>query len=120
VSRILVVEDDFLVRMTLAEALADEGFAVAEAEDGAAALAILRADPGIRLLMTDVSLSRAMDGHALVRVVREEWPTLPVIYMTGRPDQVRLDPGAQEMLVAKPYSPSQICAAVRRMLGDRA
>jgi CheY-like chemotaxis protein len=115
-TRILIVEDDFLVRMTLAEALMDEGFVVTEAENGTAALAALRADDAIGLLMTDVSLSGSMDGHALVRAVRQEWPALPVIYMTGRPEQVRLDPAAREMLVGKPYGPEEICAAARRML----
>ena len=114
--RVLVVEDDFLVRMTLAEAMADEGFDVVEAETGEEALAAIRADSGIALLMTDLALSGRMDGRALAKTCRQERPSLPVIFMTGRPDLVELDPSQREMLVGKPYTPDQICRAARIMI----
>jgi DNA-binding response OmpR family regulator len=114
--RILVVEDDFLIRMTLTEALESEGFLVLEADSGEAALVQLRSDPSIGLLMTDMQLSGGLDGQALVRAVRSENAILPIIYMTGRPDRVGAIDATREMVVAKPYTPTDICAAVRRML----
>ncbi len=116
-ARVLVVEDEFLIRLTLSEVLADEGYDVLEAETGDAALVLLQNDPSISVLLTDVQLPGSLDGRALVQRVRQTIPDLPVIYMTGRPDSMTgQTTGAREMYVAKPYLPSDICAAIRRML----
>jgi DNA-binding response OmpR family regulator len=114
--RVLVVEDEFLVRLTLTEALADEGFEVVEAETADAALPALAADPDIRLLLTDVLLPGTLDGIGLAERARALRPELAVIFMTGRPDSV---PGTRqsdnEAFIAKPYLPSEVTAAVRRL-----
>jgi DNA-binding response OmpR family regulator len=117
--RILVVEDDFLIRMTLTEALESEGFLVIEADSGEAALVQLRSDPSISLLMTDMQLSGGLDGHALVMAVRVENAILPIIYMTGRPDKVEAIDSEREMVIGKPYLPSEICAAAHKMIARR-
>jgi DNA-binding response OmpR family regulator len=114
--RVLVVEDDFLIRMTLTESLQSEGFVVIEADSGEAALVQLRADPTIALLMTDMQLSGSLDGQALVAAVRAENAILPIIYMTGRPDRIGPVDPAREMVIGKPYLPSQIVAAARAMV----
>ena len=115
--RILVVEDEFLIRLTLAEVLADEGYEVVEAETGDEAAALFDRDPAIAVLLTDIQLPGQLDGRGLVQHVRQTRPDLPVIFMTGRPDT--MDGQAKnprEIYVAKPYLPSEICAAVRRLL----
>ena len=114
--RILVVEDDFLIRMTLTESLESEGFVVIEADSGEAALVQLRSDPTIRLLLTDMQLSGSLDGRALAEAVRAENLILPIIYMTGRPDRVGPVDPLRELVIGKPYLPSEICAAARAML----
>jgi DNA-binding response OmpR family regulator len=114
--RVLVVEDDFLIRMTLSEALESEGFVVIEADSGEAALVQLRSDPSICLLMTDMQLSGSLDGRALAAAVRAENAILPIIYMTGRPDRIGdVDP-VREIVIGKPYLPSEICAAARALI----
>ena len=117
--RVLIVEDDFLIRLTLAEVLSDEGYKVFEAESGDEALKLIQTTPDVAILLTDIQLPGVLDGRALVRRARETRPDLPVIFMTGRP--VALDAneaGGKEMYVAKPYLPSEICTAVRRMLAS--
>ena len=114
-TKILIVEDEFLIRLTLAEALADEGFAVLEAENGEDAMAILAGDPAVGLLLTDMQLPGTLDGRTLAIAARAGRPDLPVIFTSGRPDtQVQ---GPRELFIAKPYLPSDILAAVRRMTG---
>ena len=113
--RVLIVEDEFLIRLTLSEVLADEGYQVLEAESGDEALGILCSTPDIALLLTDIQLPGVLDGRALVQRARESRPELPVIFMTGRPDGLD-GAGTRDMFVAKPYLPSEICAAVRKML----
>lgn len=114
-ARVLVVEDEFLIRMVLAEALADEGFEVLEAGDTAEAEAILLAEPAIRLLLTDVTLPGPFDGIELARRACERRPELAVITMTGRPDPAAA-PGPQRLQIAKPFTPSQVCAAAHGLL----
>ena len=116
--RILIVEDEFLIRLTLSEVLADEGYDVLEAESGDDAMAILDASPDIAVLLTDIQLPGILDGRALVSRARQTRPMLPVIFMTGRPDTFDSPAGANDMYVAKPYLPSEICAAVKKMLAS--
>jgi CheY-like chemotaxis protein len=113
-SKVLVVEDEFLIRMTLTEALSDEGFEVLEAETADAALPMLIADPSIRLLLTDIQLPGVLNGRTLAQQVRARRPTLPVIYMTGQ-----ADPGdvasSLDVFISKPYTLHDICDAARRL-----
>ena len=113
--RLLLVEDEFLIRLTLSETLVDDGFEVVEAEDGGAALALLAEKEGIVLMLTDIQLPGGLNGHALADKVRSTRPDLPVIFMSGRPPQGpptnRLD-----TYVSKPYSPAAVSATVRRIL----
>jgi len=114
--RILVVEDDFLIRMTLTESLESEGFVVIEADSGEAALVQLRTDPTISLLLTDMQLSGSLSGRALADAVRAENAILPIIFMTGRPDRIGAVDPDREMIIGKPYLPSEVCLAARAML----
>lgn len=114
--RILVVEDDPDARQLLAMVLNAEGFAVATARDGEAALAeIAREAPALILL--DVMLPR-MDGWEVCERLRR-LTTAPVIMVTARtgvPDKVRgLGAGADDY-VEKPYDPEELLARVRAHL----
>lgn len=116
--RILIVEDEFLIRLTLAEALSDEGFDVVEAETADEALRLFRNDSGIALLLTDIQLPGTMDGVELARQARAQSPLLPVIYMTGRPDRMsNTASSSRDVFIAKPYLPSEVCASARRLTG---
>ena len=117
-ARLLLVEDEFLIRLMLAETLQDAGYAVVEAEDVDEALARL-GEGRIDLLLTDIQLPGPADGEELARRVHELHPELPVIFMTGRPDPGRdgaLGTG-REVFISKPYLPSEVCATVARLLG---
>ena len=117
--RIMIVEDEFLIRLTLAEVLADEGYEVLEAESGDDAVTLLDEVGEIAVLLTDIQLPGTLDGLALVEHARRGRPNLPVIFMTGRPDTMASQPShSREMFVAKPYLPSEICLAVKRMLAE--
>lgn len=117
-ARLLIVEDEFLIRLTLSEALQDEGFEVLEATTGDEALAVLRGDCRVGLLITDIQLPGNLDGRELARQAREGRPELPVIYMTGRPDAMAGISSPRDVLIAKPYLPSEICAAARQLIRE--
>ena len=117
-ARILIVEDEFLIRLTLTEALSDEGYEVIEAGTGAEALDQLNGDTGIALMMTDIKLHGAMDGLELARQARAARPGLPIIYVSGRPDVLNaVSRSDKDVIITKPYLPSDIAAAVKRLLG---
>ena len=114
--RILVVEDEFLIRLTLVEALGDEGYSVLEAESGDAALPMLRDNGAIRLLLTDIQLPGSLDGRALAMRLRQDIPDLPVIFMTGRLDQTFEVSSPLDVFITKPYTLSDVCIMAKRLV----
>lgn len=111
--RILVVEDDLMIRMMLTDMLVDEGYDVVQAGSGDDALPLL--DDSIALLLTDVQLPGGLSGPALVAKVRQCRPDLPVIYTSGRAGGLTVaDP--RTVAISKPYNGTAICTAIRRLL----
>ena len=118
---LLVVEDDFLVRLTLVDALSDLGFDVLEAEDARDALSLLCDRPDIDLILSDINLPGGSDGFALARAARVIRPGLPVIYASGR--YARAEPHQQvsgARFLAKPFTPTLAVAVINELLGDEA
>jgi two-component system response regulator MprA len=117
--RILVVDDDPRLAATLRRALAYEGYEVAVAADGAAALAAARAGPP-DLVVLDVMLP-GLDGVEVCRRLRAAGD-VPILMLTARDataDRVRgLDSGADDYLV-KPFAYEELLARVRALLRRR-
>jgi CheY-like chemotaxis protein len=113
-TKVLVVEDEFLLSVMISDALSDYGFevrAVSNAEDALRELASGETD----VLFTDINLP-GMDGTALARQARQLRPDLPVVYasaMWPRVDEARAVPGA--IFFAKPYDPSEVCSTIERL-----
>ncbi len=117
---ILLVEDEPLIRVIVAEELVEAGFEVCEAEDSDQASALIEKQPGaFTLLVTDIHVPGNLDGIEVACLLRERRPEIPVVYITGRPGALnfmgRL--GDRDALVAKPFTPSQLLAVVRGLLG---
>ncbi|WP_207538126.1 hybrid sensor histidine kinase/response regulator [Sabulicella rubraurantiaca] len=81
-ARLLLVDDDAVVREVTAEQLAEAGYAVRQAADGPSALALLDAGEAVDLLVSDLSMP-GMDGVSLVRAAQRRRPRLPAILLTG-------------------------------------
>jgi CheY-like chemotaxis protein len=114
---LIVLDDDPLVRITLAEALRDEGLDVAEAAAETDALAVLRDGEPPRLLVTDLDLGTRRNGFIVAAMARMLLPELSVIYITGRPDAVGTHAfDSREMLLTKPFLPSVLVDMARRMM----
>ncbi|MDB5857336.1 MAG: sensory box protein [Ramlibacter sp.] len=116
--RILLVEDDELVRRFASDQLIDLGYTVLQAQDGPQALAILVQDDAIDLLFTDVVMP-GMSGRELADLARAQRPALRVLYTSGYPEDAivhdgRLDAGVQ--LLAKPYRREELARRVGAIL----
>lgn len=114
---LLVLDDDPLVRMTLVEALRDEGLDVIEASEEAEALAALRDRHAPRVFITDLDLGTRRSGFVVAGIARLLFPHLSIIYITGRPDAASghvMDD--HELLMHKPFLPSQLVATAQRLM----
>jgi CheY-like chemotaxis protein len=109
---LLLVEDDAMLRSILAEALADEGYAVLTAEDGEQALAIASTLEGqLGLVVTDIRLP-VMNGLELADRLACLKPPPPVLFISG----VTVDQNVSGPLLAKPFGPSAFLEQVARLL----
>jgi DNA-binding response OmpR family regulator len=116
---ILLVEDAPLIRAIVAEELAFQGFEVCEAETGDQAAALVENPPtAFRLLITDIHMPGRLNGIAVARLMRRHYPSVPIIYTSGRPDVLNaLRPlGPKEALVPKPFTLSELMPIVHQLL----
>ncbi len=119
-SRILVAEDEPLVRMITVRVLRDGGYDTEAAEDGESALALALADPPFDLLIVDQRMPRLL-GDELIERVRERWPDQRVIRLMGNPNDAESRPvDVTCMTLRKPYTPPQLLAAVEACLEGQA
>ena len=98
---ILTVDDDALVLMNTVGMLEDLGHTVFEAYSGKEALEILRREDSIDLVVTDQAMPK-MTGTELAKVIRSEWPDIPVLLATGYADMSQRDEIGLPKLT-KPY-----------------
>ncbi|CAH2602582.1 Histidine kinase [Rhodovastum atsumiense] len=106
--RILLVDDEAMLRDTLAAGLADSGFSVLTACGGPEALALLDQGEAVDALITDFSMP-AMDGATLARQARALRPGLRTVILTGHID---IDAAAVETVLRKPARVEEIVAAL--------
>lgn len=111
---IIVVDDEEEVRAVVAEYLADFGYHVLQADSGATALRLLRADPHVRLLVTDIRMPE-MSGLELADQAAAIRPALKIILISG----FFVAQQMSRRFLRKPFPMDELAAAVRAELGDR-
>lgn len=115
---VLVVEDDMIVRLTIAEFLRGSDCEVVEASTAEAAVAVLQQRDGIDAVFTDIQLGGALSGWDVGEVSRATHPTIPVVYTSGAvvaPDRCV----AGSVFLEKPYDPAAVFAACQTLLESR-
>jgi two-component system cell cycle response regulator CpdR len=121
-ARILVAEDDEILRDFVVRALNQDGHELTVAIDGVAALdALNRQNSKFDLLLTDVKMP-VMDGIALALAAGRDHPDVAIMLMTGFADQRERAHGLDALVhdvIAKPFSIDQIKGAVREALVQR-
>ncbi|MEM9044807.1 MAG: ATP-binding protein [Pseudomonadota bacterium] len=122
-AHILVVEDTDDVRAVIRRQLEREGYRVSDAMAGAEALDLLRNDPSISLILSDVVMSGEFQGPELLYQARQLYPGIRTMLMSGYPrssvgNQCPLP--ADTRLLAKPMSNQELLDAVTAVLAEPA
>ena len=115
----LVVDDDGLLRMDVAEILEHAGFRTMEAEDGDAAILMLEQHHlDIALMFSDVDMPGSRNGFALARETAVRWPSVAIVVASGRlkPAEGELPEGAR--FIGKPFSAEVVHGHLREILPD--
>ena len=119
--RILVIDDEPLIRATVVTILTREGFSVEEASDGATGIAMFRKNPP-DLVITDVFMPNR-DGIEVVMELKRSYPHIKIIAMTGGGRMRMMEIGSAanilgaDHMLHKPFERESLLAAVSAALG---
>jgi CheY-like chemotaxis protein len=110
---VLVVEDEYLVRLGIAHSLEGEGWHVLEASTAEQALSISKSGTPVDVLFTDIQLDGDISGWDVAEAFRQARPDIAVMYASGNSTD-RSRSVSDSLFFEKPYSPSEIVKACRR------
>ena len=113
-ARILVIDDDAMVRNTITAILDVNGHDVIEAIDGEEGLRAYRQDPA-DLVITDVQMP-IKTGDEVIRELRADFPDLKILALTAYEDHFANKPHKPDLSLPKPFSVSQLADAVNDLL----
>ncbi len=114
---ILIVEDDQLLKLLTVDIVEEAGFVALHADDADEAVAILECRPDIVLLLTDVNMPGSMDGLKLAHAVRNRWPPIKIIIVSGKIQLSERDLPADSRFFSKPYLAETMISEIRSLLG---
>jgi two-component sensor histidine kinase/CheY-like chemotaxis protein len=120
VPNVLVVEDEMVLRMRAVDIVEDAGFCPVEAVNADEALSILEARSDISLLFTDIQMPGSMDGLKLAHAVRDRWPAIKIILVSGQVKPSDAEKPADSRFFGKPLSVERMIAELQEMVGEGA
>src|SRR3979490_3210942 len=115
--KVLVVEDEMMLRMRAVDMVEDAGFTPIEAVNADDALAILESRSDIEMLFTDIQMPGSMDGLKLAYAVHERWPLIKIILVSGQLKLTDNDKPADSRFFGKPLGVKQMIAEMHDMMG---
>ena len=119
---VLVVDDEPVVRAIAARILQHEGYRVLQAVDGSEAIQLIQRLGPPHLLLTDVQMA-GVSGLDLARRVRDRWPTVPIVFMSGHPaDELALQEAtiSSARFLSKPFANNDLVTVVSETLAQAA
>lgn len=112
---VLVVEDEVLIRLTIANELRSSGLSVVEAANADEALTVLRSSARVDLLFTDIKMPGSMDGLALAELVRKTHPELKII-VASSDSPVWPSRDIPDAFFRKPYNTMKVVSKIKELL----
>ena len=117
-AKVLVVEDEMMLRMRAVDIVEDAGFTSIEAVNADEALAILESRSDIDLLFTDIQMPGSMDGLKLAHAVHERWPSIKIILVSGKLTPTDAEKPIRSRFFGKPLQVKQMIAEMQEMIGQ--
>src|SRR5260370_3264049 len=114
---VLIVEDEFLLRMNAVDMIKAAGFEVVEAGNADDAIEILESRRDITVVFTDIQMPGSMDGLNLARAVRGRWPPIKIVATSAHVDVRQIDLPEGGRVLPKPYSPVHVTGVLREVTG---
>ena len=115
--KVLIAEDNEVLRPVLCRTMEWEGYQVVVAADGEDALRLLDEPSQVDLIITDICMPK-MDGRELGSVLVEHHPEIPILFISGYADSV-VPAALPGPLLPKPFTPTQLIVGVRQLRTER-
>lgn len=116
--RVLVVEDEPLIRFGMVSLVEDWGHEALEAGSADEAIALIDTVPEIALVITDVDMPGSMDGVRLSHVIRNRWPPIKLIVVSGKAILGSDTLPAGVPFFSKPVRETVLQATAAKLLGE--
>lgn len=117
VPKVLVVEDEMVLRMRAADIVEDAGFIPVEAVNADEAIAILESRSDIAVLFTDIQMPGSMDGLKLALTVHTRWPDIKIVLVSGQVKPSDAERPANSRFFGKPLGVEQMIAELQAIVG---
>lgn len=114
---VLVVEDEFLLRMLAVNMVEDAGYTSLEAVDADEAFALLQSRSDIALLFTDIQMPGSMDGLQLAHEVYKRWPPIKIILVSGQLRPLTSEIPLESRFFGKPLVSSEMVMEMQNLVG---
>ena len=111
-------EDEPLLRMLAVEVVEEAGFIAIEARDADEAVTLLESRTDITLLFTDINMPGSMDGLKLAHAVRDRWPPIKILVVSGKQQLQISDLPSNSWFVGKPYQAAALVEELRSLVGS--
>src|SRR6202011_5519389 len=116
--KVLVVEDEMMLRMRAVDIVEDAGFTPIEAVNADDALAILESRSDIDLLFTDIQMPGSMDGLKLAHAVHARWPSIKIMLVSGQVTPTDTERPVNSRFYGKPLEVKKMIAELQEMMGE--
>jgi two-component system, response regulator PdtaR len=112
---VLVVEDEVLERMAIADHLRQASYEVVEAGNAREALEILRHNSDVKLIVSDIGMPGSIDGLGLARLAKSEYPDIKVVLASGH--LASIDWVEHDGYFRKPYDARDVIKHIKTLIG---
>jgi DNA-binding NtrC family response regulator len=115
---VLVVEDDAILRLHALDIVEEAGFTAIEAKNADEAIAILESRSDIALLFTDINMPGSMDGVKLAHAVRNRWPPIKIVVVSGHVQVDESDLPPHSRFFGKPFEAQRMIDELRHLIAN--
>lgn len=115
--KVLVVEDEMVLRMRAVDMVEDAGFTAVQAVNADQALSILESRSDISLLFSDIQMPGSIDGLKLAHAVHDRWPFIKIILASGLVKVSDAAKPTDSRFFGKPIEVKQMIAELQDMIG---